>query len=119
MVMARLHVICGNCGCNDAFEYSINPEGLDITEGDEPKFKPTVTISCNNCATLHTLSDTIEDSSDAGLKESERKCDHCGETCHFEDMGYPELEDGKVIALCRSCHESFVDKRIKEKNDVR
>lgn len=61
MVMARLHVICGNCGCNDEFKYHVDPEGLDVSEGDDPKFKPSVVISCNNCATLHTLSDTIKE----------------------------------------------------------
>lgn len=30
MARARLHLICGNCGCNDMWSYSINPEGNDL-----------------------------------------------------------------------------------------
>lgn len=56
MVMARLHIICGNCGCNDMFKYHIEPEGMDF--GD--RFEPSVRIYCRNCATLHSLDDTVE-----------------------------------------------------------
>lgn len=61
MVMARLHIICGNCGCNDMFEYQIDPEGHDF--GDH--FEPAVCISCSNCGTLHDLDNN------AKKKESE------------------------------------------------
>ena len=61
MARARLHIICGNCGCNDMFEYYIDPKGHDVTI-DEPKFKPAVFIKCSNCSTLHDLSDTIQES---------------------------------------------------------
>lgn len=54
--MARLHIICGNCGCNDLFEYHIDPKGQDF--GDN-KFKQSVRISCNNCSTIHDLDETV------------------------------------------------------------
>ena len=54
MVMARLHMICGNCGCNDEFEFKIDPEGNDISD-EEAKFEPAVFIKCNNCGTIHSL----------------------------------------------------------------
>ena len=58
MVMARIHIICGNCGNGngDDFEYEINPEGHDF--GDDG-FKPAVWIWCKNCSTLHDLSEKI------------------------------------------------------------
>lgn len=59
MAAAKLHMICGNCGCNDMFDYHIDPKGHDVTE-DEPKFEPAVFIVCNNCATLHDLSKNAE-----------------------------------------------------------
>lgn len=61
MAIASLHIICGNCGCNDLFKFSIDPEGHDITQKDEPLFKPAVFIICGNCTTLHDLSDTVEE----------------------------------------------------------
>jgi len=53
MVKARLHIICGNCGCNDEFTWEIVPNGQCNQEGNE---LPDVYIRCGNCATLHTLS---------------------------------------------------------------
>ncbi len=60
--MSKLHIICGNCGSNDDFTFSIDTKGHDITEG-ESKFEPAVLISCGNCSSLHDLSDFIEDTS--------------------------------------------------------
>jgi predicted nucleic-acid-binding Zn-ribbon protein len=59
MAHSRLHIICGNCGCKDMFEYKIHPEGHDITDNEGVKFKPAVFITCRNCATLHDLEDFI------------------------------------------------------------
>jgi uncharacterized Zn finger protein len=56
MVMAKLHMICGNCGCNDMFEYEISGE-IDWDENDEPYSYQTVYISCKNCGTLHNIDD--------------------------------------------------------------
>jgi hypothetical protein len=63
MVMARLHVICGNCGCNDMFTFAIDPKGHDMTGhiDDSERYEPATYISCGNCATLHDLSDTIKE----------------------------------------------------------
>lgn len=54
MANAKLHMICGNCGCNDQFDYEIDPQGRDVSD-DEPKFKPAVWVFCRNCSTLHDL----------------------------------------------------------------
>lgn len=58
MVCARLHIVCGNCGCNKMFNFSIEPKGHDVSDGDA-KFEPAVYIRCRNCSTLHDLSTTI------------------------------------------------------------
>lgn len=60
MVCARLHIICGNCGCNDQMEYEIDPAG---SCDDEGKDVPHVYITCKNCSTIHDLSETIKESS--------------------------------------------------------
>ncbi len=60
MARARLHIICGNCGCNDDLTFEIDPKGHDVTQHTE-KYEPAVFISCGNCATRHDLSTTIED----------------------------------------------------------
>lgn len=57
MVMARLHMICGNCGCNDEWKWEHVPEE---TDGGEVMTDETVYISCGNCATLHNLSDNAK-----------------------------------------------------------
>jgi hypothetical protein len=51
MVRARLHIICGNCGCNDMFEYGVDMTGHDF--GD--RFEYSVSIKCDNCGTIHDL----------------------------------------------------------------
>lgn len=51
MAMAILHVICGNCGCDDKFEYRID---LDEDCGNK------VYIYCNNCSTIHNLDDNAD-----------------------------------------------------------
>ena len=56
MAHARLHMICGNCGANDMFEYEI---GVDIDD-DTDEEKLTVYIICNNCNTLHSLDDNAK-----------------------------------------------------------
>ena len=57
MARARLHMICGNCGCNDEFEFEIDEKGQDFGEDG---FKPEVFIRCKNCTTLHALTDNAE-----------------------------------------------------------
>ena len=58
MAHSRLHIICGNCGCDSEFTFRIDPEGHDIS-GFCTEFEPAVFIKCGNCATLHDLSDFI------------------------------------------------------------
>lgn len=58
MARARLHIICGNCGCNDMFTYEIDYEGTMLPDSS---FKPVIYIRCGNCSTLHDLEDTIEE----------------------------------------------------------
>jgi len=57
MVMARLHVICGNCGSNDDLEFEYQQHAGDNGDGT---FESDVCIKCKNCTTLHWLSDNAE-----------------------------------------------------------
>ncbi len=56
MAHAKLHMICGNCGQNDMFDYNISTEIDDDTEEEYQ----VVYIGCNNCHTLHVLDDNAE-----------------------------------------------------------
>jgi hypothetical protein len=49
MVMAKLHIICGNCGANDWFKWKYHAADIDSDEG--------VDLLCENCSTIHQLSD--------------------------------------------------------------
>ena len=54
MVMARLHVICGNCGRADMFVW-------DFVVSDSPHDYPdTVELLCKNCCTVHDLNDNAK-----------------------------------------------------------
>lgn len=57
MARAKLHLICGNCGCNDMWEYHIHPTGRDING----VICPAVFLKCCNCSTLHDLAETAEE----------------------------------------------------------
>ncbi len=66
MARARLHVICGNCGCNDMWSFSIEPEGRDV----DGELLPAVYLACGKCATLHDLADHATNKNpDQQLKE--------------------------------------------------
>jgi RNase P subunit RPR2 len=54
MAKAKLHMICGNCGCNDKFTFGVDYDTKDKTD------KPLVFIFCHNCDTIHDLSDNAE-----------------------------------------------------------
>lgn len=58
MANSRLHLICGNCGCNDKWSYGIDPHVSDIDD----KLSTSVYLSCGNCDTLHDLADTAQNS---------------------------------------------------------
>ena len=62
MVMARLHVICGNCGSNDGFSCEYVKEALDVTPVGSriAKFKPSIYLICENCDTIHDLQDNAK-----------------------------------------------------------
>lgn len=58
MVHARLHIICGNCGSRDHWERArIDRFGRDTGESCEPN----ISLSCDNCATVHHLDGYFED----------------------------------------------------------
>lgn len=54
----RIHMICGFCGCNDEFEYKVTSE-----EDDEDLSKDyyDVQIMCNNCSSLTSLDEMIDE----------------------------------------------------------
>lgn len=52
MARARLHLICGNCGCNDEWEWQYVAGDTDASSD--------VYLSCKNCSTLHSLNDNAE-----------------------------------------------------------
>lgn len=53
MARARLHIICGNCGCNDMFTYSVVRDGNDYgTHREDAAY-----LHCGNCATSHDIGD--------------------------------------------------------------
>jgi uncharacterized Zn finger protein len=53
MANAKLHIICGNCGCNHMFVYEIVKD-IDDDSGKEIQH---VYLICKNCITLHNLDD--------------------------------------------------------------
>lgn len=57
MANARLHLICGNCGCNDEWGFKYDPECIYNGYGE---FIPEVYLYCKNCGTLHNLSDNAD-----------------------------------------------------------
>jgi hypothetical protein len=59
MVMARLHIICGNCGCNDDWELRIERDGDDVTD-DVERYEDAVSMVCGNCSTIHDLKDNAK-----------------------------------------------------------
>jgi uncharacterized Zn finger protein len=55
MVVAKLHIICGNCGKNDEFEHDIQIGKI------MSRMKNTfVFLRCKNCGTIHNLDDNSE-----------------------------------------------------------
>lgn len=53
MVMARIHIICGNCGCNDQFELEIERDVL--YDDDNDLRRDEANLYCKNCSTIHFL----------------------------------------------------------------
>jgi len=57
MANERLHIICGNCGCNDNFEWQ-HQQGL-VANGEKISDEDTW-VWCRNCSTLHSLNDNAD-----------------------------------------------------------
>jgi len=55
--MARLHLICGNCGCADEWEWQHITEV--IMKGDVMSDEDT-RLTCNNCCTQHSINDNAK-----------------------------------------------------------
>jgi len=56
MAHSKLHIICGNCGSNDMFNYQIKTD-IDDTTNENYQI---VYISCENCGTIHDLKDNAK-----------------------------------------------------------
>jgi len=56
MAHSRLHMICGNCGCNNMFSYEIVKDAKDFGDYVEEG----VYIHCENCSTPHSLDDNAK-----------------------------------------------------------
>ena len=57
MVMAKLHIICGNCGSTGDFEYKHDEHAADA---EETTTQYETTITCKNCSTVHWLGDNAK-----------------------------------------------------------
>lgn len=55
MANAKLHIICGNCGCNSMFIYDIETD-LNVNNKEYRR----VSITCINCSTIHCLEDNAD-----------------------------------------------------------
>jgi hypothetical protein len=93
MVMANLHIICGNCGNGEGFEFTIAPEGHDITITD-PEFEPAVFITCNNCSTIHDLN---HNAIMVEAKNKKMQTDAC--SCEDPDI----VGAGSCYPYCEKC----------------
>lgn len=56
MVCAKLHIICGNCGCSDMFTYRIIKDYHDFGDYTDDG----VVLHCKNCSTNHDIEDNAE-----------------------------------------------------------
>ena len=61
MAISKLHIICGNCGCNEEFSFKIDLEGHDYSNEVIDDKRPAVFVKCDNCSTIHDLSDFIKE----------------------------------------------------------
>jgi len=55
----RIHIICGVCGSNKDFIFTIEPIGNCDNEGNT---YPAVFITCQNCRTLTSLDEVMKES---------------------------------------------------------
>jgi hypothetical protein len=94
MVMAKLHIICGNCGCNDAFEYDIVTD-TDWDENNVEYEYQRVSIYCENCSTIHSLEDNAKERKK--MKKQEIK------------VGDKVYVDGHTSMAQQNAHEAVVE----------
>lgn len=66
MVMARLHLICGNCGNSKDFEYKSEDHYCDA---EETVIQSETTITCKNCSTIHWLNENSDNVNEKTIKE--------------------------------------------------
>lgn len=59
MARARLHVICGDCGCNDEWELRILRDFDDVS-GRLSRLEDAAHMVCGNCSTIHDLKDNVK-----------------------------------------------------------
>jgi len=108
MVMAKLHVICGNCGSNEFLKYEIEPEGHDY----DGELRPAVFISCENCTTLHDLSNTVSEK-----KPEVSKVIGC--KYHWLDgWGWESVRCAKEVFKDGYCKEHYHNRKPVQRVDV-
>lgn len=56
MANARLHIICGNCGCNDMWQWELIKDFHDY----DGIMSDGLVLRCKNCSTNHCLDDYAE-----------------------------------------------------------
>ncbi len=66
MVMAKLHLICGNCGSSNDFEYKNEDHFADA---EETVIQSETTITCKNCSTIHWLNDNAVNKNEKQQRE--------------------------------------------------
>lgn len=99
MVMAKLHVICGNCGSDEMLTHYIEKDYIDHGDMQED----AVIIRCGNCSTLHTLSDKVPTTQlypfDAKVEEWRHDSEELEAVHHnLDDHGAPRHEDGNELS---------------------
>jgi len=51
MVRARIHIICGNCGCNNMFSWELT----DLFNSEDDCVGKGPVLTCHNCSTIHFI----------------------------------------------------------------
>lgn len=54
MVKSRVHLICGNCGCNDEWSWTYCKDSDDNGDGTADD---DVLLKCGNCSTIHSMNE--------------------------------------------------------------
>lgn len=62
MVNTKIHIICGNCWCNDEWTLRVDATGDEIIDDETSKvtgYRPKVALLCGSCITLHFLDENL------------------------------------------------------------